>query len=208
VQLGGGEPGIDVQPVGHAGRRFATVLRPVPSVARRRRAAMVRSFRLTVAVAGKGTSIFIYLPRTQMKLPEEGPALPGRSDDHTGSAHILLVDDDNGVREITAELLRDMGYEVLEAGSGGAAMETLQREPNIDLMLIDFALPGMTGADVARSVHASKPALPTLFITGYADHRALRGVSESHIISKPFRPDELAHKVRAALAEVGAAVWN
>jgi DNA-binding response OmpR family regulator len=71
-------------------------------------------------------------------------------------------------------------------------------------MLIDFAMPGMTGADVARSVHSTKPSLPTLFITGYADHRALQGINESHIIGKPFHPDELAHKVRAALAETGA----
>jgi FixJ family two-component response regulator len=71
-------------------------------------------------------------------------------------------------------------------------------------MLIDFAMPGMTGADVASSVHSTKPSLPTLFITGYADHRALQGINESHIIGKPFHPDELAHKVRAALAETGA----
>ena len=89
-------------------------------------------------------------------------------------------------------------------GSGGAALDLLKREPRIDLMLIDFAMPGMTGADVARSVNSTKPALPTLFITGYADHGALRGVSESRIIGKPFHPDELAHKVRAALVETGA----
>ena len=75
-------------------------------------------------------------------------------------------------------------------------------------MLIDFAMPGMSGADVARNVHQTKPALPTLFITGYADHRALRGVSETHIIGKPFTPDELAYKVRAALAETGSRVWG
>lgn len=114
------------------------------------------------------------------------------------------MDDDWGVRGVTAELLRDLGYEVLEAGSGGAALDLLQREPRIDLMLIDFAMPGMTGADVARRVYSTKPALPTLFITGYADHGALRGVSESRITGKPFHPDELAHKVRAALAETGA----
>jgi DNA-binding response OmpR family regulator len=82
-----------------------------------------------------------------------------------------------------------------------------QREPKIDLMLIDFAMPGMSGADVARNVHTTKPAMPTLFITGCADHRALRGVGETHIIGKPFTPDELAYKVCAALAESGGSVW-
>lgn len=157
--------------------------------------------------AGLGTSVFIYLPRTQLQPVGENRSSAHRSEEPPASASILLVDDDNGVREVTAELLRGLGYDVLEAGSGGAALDLLQRAPHIDLMLIDFAMPGMSGADVARSVHSSKPALPTLFITGYADHRALRGVSESRIIGKPFRPEELAFKVRAALAEAGGAVW-
>ena len=148
----------------------------------------------------QGTTVCIYVPRTQLQPSVEDPALAAAADEAANGANILLVDDDNGVREVTAEMLRSLGYEVLEAGSGGAALDLLQREPHIDLMLIDFAMPGMTGADVARSVHSTKPQLPTLFITGYADHRALRGVSESHIIGKPFHQDELAHKVRAALA--------
>jgi signal transduction histidine kinase/CheY-like chemotaxis protein len=157
-----------------------------------------------MSTEGKGTSVCIYLPRTQLHSAPNDASAPAHVEEPQASANILLVDDDNGVREVTAELLRDLGYEVLEAGSGGAALDLLQREPRIDLMLIDFAMPGMTGADVARSVHSTKPALPTLFITGYADHRALQGISESHIIGKPFHPDELAHKVRAALAETGA----
>ena len=158
---------------------------------------------------GKGTTVCIYLPRTQLQPVAESSRPTVAMDDSANGANILLVDDDNGVREVTAEMLRSLGYEVLEAGSGGAALDMLQREPHIDLMLIDFAMPGMTGADVARSVHSTKPTLPTLFITGYADHRALRGVSESHIIGKPFQADELAHKVRAALAEAGNhAAWG
>jgi signal transduction histidine kinase len=156
----------------------------------------------------KGTSIFIYLPRTQLHPAAERATNSDASSADLGGANILLVDDDNGVREVTATMLRDLGYEVLEAGSGGAALDLLQRQPNIDLMLIDFAMPGMTGADVARSVHSTKPAMPTLFITGYADHRALRGVRESHIIGKPFTPDELAFKVRAALAETAGTAWR
>jgi signal transduction histidine kinase len=157
---------------------------------------------------GQGTSVFIYLPRTQLRPAAEAAASSGTMTCHPGGASILLVDDDNGVREVTAEMLRGLGYDVLEASSGGAALDLLQREPRIDLMLIDFAMPGMTGADVARSVHSTKPALPTLFITGYADHRALRGVSETHIIGKPFTFDELAHKVGAALAETGSRTWG
>ena len=115
-----------------------------------------------------------------------------------------MVDDDSGVREITAAMLRELGYDVHEAGSGGAALELLAREPNIDLMLVDYAMPGMSGTDVARHVRATKPLLPTLFITGFADLTALVGVSESHIIGKPFHQHELAVKVRVALAEATA----
>ncbi len=161
------------------------------------------------SVPGKGTSVFVYLPRTRLKPATEKDLGADTVAVHSGgAASILLVDDDSGVREVTAEMLRGFGYEVLEAGSGGAALDLLQREPKIDLMLIDFAMPGMSGADVARSVHTTKPALPTLYITGYADHRALRGVSEAHIIGKPFTSDELAHKVRAALAESGGQYWG
>ena len=85
------------------------------------------------------------------------------------------------VREVTAAMLRDLGYQVLEAGSGGAALDLLQREPAIDLLLVDFAMPGMSGADVARVRIEPRPALPAVFITGYADHRALRrGQREPH----------------------------
>jgi CheY-like chemotaxis protein len=118
-------------------------------------------------------------------------------------AYVLLVDDDNGVREVTATILREFGYKVLEAGSGGAALDLLQREPNIDLMLIDFAMPGMSGADVARRIRRLRPELPMLFITGFADRTGLAGVAEQHIIGKPYRREQLAQKIRDALAEAG-----
>ncbi|MEJ0020592.1 MAG: response regulator [Acetobacteraceae bacterium] len=152
---------------------------------------------------GEGTAVFVYLPRTD-RLPAAEPAgAPCAAADVRGVASILLIDDDNDVREVTATILRDLGYKVHEAGSGGAALDLLEREARIDLLLVDFAMPGMSGADVARRVHRTRPSLPTVFITGYADHSALGAVGEGRIIGKPFRPDELAHKVRAALATAG-----
>jgi signal transduction histidine kinase len=153
---------------------------------------------------GHGTSVHIYLPRTQNPVGSTiEPQFVHAAADSV-SAIILLVDDDNDVREVTAAMLRDLGYKVHEAGSGGAALDILQREPRIDLMLVDYAMPGMSGADVARRVRATNPFVPTLFITGFADRTALAGVSESHIIGKPFRQTELAHKVRVTLAEAEA----
>jgi len=153
---------------------------------------------------GRGTAVCIYLPRSHAAAERE-PSAPRlhTAPDYAG-ARILLVDDDNGVREVTAALLRELGYEVCEAGSGGAALDLLQHDPDIDLMLIDYAMPGMSGADVARRVQRTRPSLPMLFITGFADRTALAGVADQHIIGKPYRRDELAQKVRGVLAEAGA----
>jgi CheY-like chemotaxis protein len=65
--------------------------------------------------------------------------------------------------------------------------------------LVDFAMPGMNGAEVARHVRMKRPGLPIVFVTGFADRSALAGVAEAHIIGKPFVRDELAEKVHAAL---------
>jgi len=150
---------------------------------------------------GKGTTIFIYLPRSDAKAVALEERSLGRSAAPAIGMTILLVDDDQSVREITTALLKDLGYAVIEAGSGGAALDMLDRERNLDLMLIDFAMPGMNGAEVARHVSSRRPGLPVLFVTGFADRGALEGVSEAYIVSKPFVDDELATKVRNALAE-------
>jgi signal transduction histidine kinase/CheY-like chemotaxis protein len=149
---------------------------------------------------GQGTTIEIFLPRADVR-PVKTEMLPVRKGAMLkASARLILVDDDSAVREVTAATLRELGYTVLEAGSGGAALELLQHSVDVDLMLIDFAMPGMSGAEVARRVQTTRPALPILFVTGYADRAALEGVSEAQIIGKPFVDNELHEKVRTALA--------
>ena len=66
-------------------------------------------------------------------------------------------------------------------------------------MLVDFAMPGMNGADLARQARVKRPALPILFITGFADRAALAGISEDRIVSKPYTDEELRTKVQAAM---------
>jgi CheY-like chemotaxis protein len=117
------------------------------------------------------------------------------------NAVILLVDDDNAVREVTAALLEEIGYVVLQVGSGGAALDLLDQHTKIDLVLLDFAMPGMSGAEVARQIQQRFPSLPVLFVTGYADKTALGDISEERLIKKPFIDDELTTKVRSALIE-------
>jgi signal transduction histidine kinase len=148
---------------------------------------------------GRGTSIHIYLPRATMNAETLEPAAKLVERGDVPSARILLVDDDNAVREVTGATLRDLGYVVIEGGSGGAALDIIEHDHNIDLVLIDFAMPGMSGAEVASRVRVKRPNLPILFVTGFADRAQLAGVSEAQIIGKPYLDSELADKVRLAL---------
>jgi signal transduction histidine kinase len=149
---------------------------------------------------GEGAAVFIYLPRAQAQAqPRPKPRPLAHSGAFRGST-ILLVDDDDAVRDVTAEMLRGFGYSIIEAGSGGAALEIIEREAGIDLVILDYAMPGMSGAELARQVVVKRPAVPILFVTGFADRSGLAGVSEAHIVSKPFVDDELHHKVQNALS--------
>ena len=149
---------------------------------------------------GEGTSVRVYLPRTaEMGFENTAADSSGAIRRPLKGSIILLVDDDHAVREITASKLREYGYVVLEVGSGGAALDFLGEESNIDLVLQDFAMPGMNGMEVARQVHSRFPTIPVLFITGYVDQAVLADIGEARIIKKPFVGDELATKVHAAL---------
>jgi CheY-like chemotaxis protein len=141
----------------------------------------------------------VFLPRAAA-LPEAPPIDPPPVDEVEPGRHkVLLVDDDSAVREVTAGILQDLGYRVVEAGSGGAALDVLDRQSEIDLLLIDFAMPGMNGAEVAREVHARRPELPILFVTGYADTEALAAAGDDGILRKPFVERDLAAKLRQVL---------
>ena len=154
-------------------------------------------------LVGSGTTIHVFLPRAQPSVERVDGVdanRPAATDARAGNGTlILLVDDDGAVREVTARMLRDLGYHIMEAGSGGAALDLLAREPRISMAVLDYAMPGMSGADVAHEVHKSRPGLPVVFITGYADLTALREVSEDQIIQKPFREEDLADKVGRGL---------
>ncbi len=143
---------------------------------------------------GEGTAITVYLPRAA-DLPEEVSAPPPSGDVPPPSGQtVLLVDDDASVREVTAAMLADFGYTVIEADSAPRALEILDRRP-VDILLMDYAMPGMNGAEAAASASRIRPGLPILFITGYADLGALAAVAEDRIISKPYQREELRMKL-------------
>ena len=149
---------------------------------------------------GEGTTVEIYLPRAKRtSIPSaEGP-LPVPAPTRAG-ARILVVDDDSDVRWVTVECLRETGHFVAEADSGRAALTILERGDPCDLLVIDVAMPGLSGRDAVHLARRARPDLKVLFVTGYADEMGFEGdgVGDS-LIKKPFKPADLAEAVRQAL---------
>jgi len=90
---------------------------------------------------------------------------------------------------------------VIEVGSGGGALDLLDQNPHIDLVILDIAMPGMNGMEVARQVRIKSPTRPIMFVTGYADTSALGDIDDTQVVRKPFIGNELAEKVQTALAK-------
>jgi CheY-like chemotaxis protein len=151
---------------------------------------------------GEGTTITLTLPRVEAgpgDESEEGDAAEGRAARRT--THILLVDDDPEVRSTLADMLRDHGHEVTEAGNGPEALLELERS-DIGFMLLDFAMPGMNGAEVASQALELRPNVKLLFLTGYADSDAIdRAVDgRARLLKKPVGASELFGTIEEMLA--------
>ena len=153
-------------------------------------------------VVGEGTTIKVYLPRAHVA-PDAEVAIGdvARMASAPGTV-VMVVDDDEAVREVTAGILADLGYVVVEAGSGGAALDILDRRADVEAVILDFAMPGMNGAEVAREMLGRRPKLPILFATGYADAEALAEAPDARVVHKPFRSGELADKLALAFDEL------
>ena len=115
---------------------------------------------------------------------------------------ILVVDDDSSVRATIARALTALGYVVREAPDGPTALEIV-REEALSLVILDYIMPGMDGAEVAREIGTVDPELPIVFSTGHAALRTLRAAAgeDVQILEKPFTLDELDALVRERLAE-------
>ncbi|MFC7537767.1 CHASE domain-containing protein [Sphingomonas sp. GCM10030256] len=153
---------------------------------------------------GRGTTVRLYLPRHAGELSVEEPAaaadntpLPrGRADEL-----ILAVEDEEDVRLMSVSALRDLGYTVVHAADGAAALRELQANPGIRLVFTDLVMPELDGAELAREVRARWPHMKLLFTTGYAPGAMLKsaGLGAGELITKPFTISDLARKVRAVL---------
>ncbi len=151
---------------------------------------------------GAGTTVTLLLPRAQSAA--EPLQWHDPSDISGGNETVLLVEDDAEVRDATAALLSDLGYQVRTAEDPTAALEVARQEPEFDLLVSDVVMPGeLSSRDMAQTLQAERPDLPILFISGYSrdaivrDGRVDAGVQ---FLAKPFTKDALAIKVRDALA--------
>ena len=159
---------------------------------------------------GEGTVVRVYLPRASIgETARRRRRSEARNGIAGGGACILLVDDDRDVRAVAAAMLGEAGYEVIEAGSGGAALECLEQEGRrIELMIADILMPGMNGVELARAARLTRPDLPVLFVTGFGGAALPADESDvGELLRKPFRTAELAAKV-AALLKPGARRGN
>ena len=154
---------------------------------------------------GKGTTVEIWLPISDSE--EQAGARYVNSDPLIDIAHderIMVVEDDGDVRRFIVECLKTFGYCVSEADSGHVGLDLLQKS-RPDLLIVDFAMPGMNGAELAQQVRARYGDLPIIFVTGYADMDAVERVDGAkYLLRKPFEVAGLANIVRNALAAAPA----
>jgi len=152
-----------------------------------------------------GTTINVYLPSiAQTAKPVISLSdMPGNADADDLHRTILLVDDDPDVRSVTSMMLSSLGYSVVEAENGDEVLKKI--DSAIDLVLTDFAMPNMTGAELAEIVKREHPELPIMFITGFADIDIL-DVDQQLIVQKPYKEEELARKLANVLMRAGAGV--
>ncbi len=155
---------------------------------------------------GRGTTFRIYLPAVDEPLDELPTVHTAQSKPVGGSETVLLTEDEEPVRAVTALMLETLGYRVLQAGSGEEALLLAEERPEeIDLLMTDVVMPGMSGRGLADALRARTPKLKVLFHSGYAaDAVVRRGVvqAEMSFLQKPFSLQALASKVRQVLDEL------
>jgi CheY-like chemotaxis protein len=143
---------------------------------------------------GKGTVVDLWFPVSSVGAGEHTGS-HGAVARRPGLGTALLVDDEEMVRLSTADMLMDLGYEVVEAGSGEEALRLIDGGLDPDLVVTDHLMPGMTGEELARTLRINRPELPLLIISGYAEEIGMD--SSLARLTKPFRNAELTASLAA-----------
>jgi two-component system cell cycle sensor histidine kinase/response regulator CckA len=153
---------------------------------------------------GKGTSFKIYLPRVSEIEDEDPPELSQEAPHGIGT--ILLAEDEQEVREVAREFLESGGYVVLEARDGAEAVRLAkEHDGEIDLLLSDIVMPGMTGQELARRIRESRPDLHVIFMSGYSEYAAAEAAHTNpsqRLLSKPFSRPVILRAIRDMLTGI------
>jgi hypothetical protein len=150
---------------------------------------------------GVGTTCRMLLPATESPAIEVPRVLP---DGDGGSETVLLVDDEQAVREAIRRILAKHGYTVISCGGGHEALALAEHyEDTIDLLVTDVIMPGMGGREVAERIAPFRPGIPVLYMSGYAAPELTTSVpADVVLLDKPFTESSLLSKVRTALESV------
>jgi len=157
---------------------------------------------------GQGTTVKLYLPRSYQAQEPNVPTPSNESAVVGGTETILVVEDDEMVRQHVEQQLQSLGYQVITARSGGEALQALYRAPHVDLLFTDVMMPGgMNGAQLAQAAQQLQPTLKVLYTSGYTENAIVhqgRLDPGLHLLAKPYRLQDLARMVRVALSSPGA----
>ncbi|MBV8589426.1 MAG: response regulator [Acetobacteraceae bacterium] len=145
---------------------------------------------------GRGTTIRLYLPLTPGPASGVIARRVALSPSPDRQLSVLLVDDDDGVRSVTAAMLGAIGHKTIEATSGRKALSMLEEGADVDAAIIDYAMPEMNGVELGERLRRLQPDLPILFITGFTDSVGLHGANAAGtVLQKPFKAAELAARL-------------
>jgi CheY-like chemotaxis protein len=144
---------------------------------------------------GHGTTVRVFFPRTDLAAAARDGTL-AKQVDASGTGRLMLIDDDEDLRTVISSALTALGYDVTAAADGPSGLQALGSE-RPDALIVDFAMPGMNGAEVAKMAREMWPALPVVLASGYADTDAIERAigKDAKLLRKPFRLDELLDAV-------------
>jgi two-component system, cell cycle sensor histidine kinase and response regulator CckA len=154
---------------------------------------------------GRGTSFKVYFPRADAaEMVVEMPAPIARKS--VGTQTVLVVEDEDGLRELAKRLLQRLGYTVLIAADAAEARRLFEENPTIDLLLTDVVMPGASGPELTRQLIEQRPALKVIYMSGYTEDAIVHhGILKPGIafLNKPFTSQTLGEKIRDVLGRVG-----